>query len=74
MGQNLLAYAGDARDSGSILGSGRSPGIGNGKLLQYSCLENSMNRGARQSPVHGVTKSLDMIEQAHVHTITSIAN
>ena len=55
--KNLLAYAGDARDSGSILGSGRSPGIGNDNLLQYSCLKNSMNRGAKQAPIHAVTKS-----------------
>ena len=40
------ANAGDIRDSGSILGSGRSPGQGNGNPLQYSCLENPMDRGA----------------------------
>ena len=42
---------------GLITGSGRSPGVGNGNPLQYSCLENSMNRGARQATVHGVVKS-----------------
>ena len=42
--KNLLANAGDAEDTGSILGSGRSPEVGNGNLLQYSCLENSMDR------------------------------
>ena len=42
--KNLPANAGDARDAGSILGEGRSPGVGNGNLLQYSCLENFMNR------------------------------
>ena len=41
----LPAIAGGARDSGSIPESGRSPGIGNDNLLQYSCLENSMGRG-----------------------------
>ena len=46
MVKNLPANAGDIRDKGSIAGSGRSPGGGNGNLLQYSCLENSMDRGA----------------------------
>ena len=46
-----------AGDPGSIPGSGRSPGDGNDNLLQYSCLENSMDRGAWQATVHGVTKS-----------------
>jgi len=41
---------------GSILGSGQSPGEGNGNPLQYSCLENSMDRGAGWATVHGVTK------------------
>ena len=41
------ANAGDARDTGSIPGSGGSPGVGNGDSLQYSCLENSMDKGAR---------------------------
>ena len=44
-------------DLGSIPGLGRSPGEGNGYLLQYSGLENSMDRGAWQAIVHGVTKS-----------------
>ena len=47
----------NAGDLGSIPGSGRSPGEGNGYLLQYSCLENSANRGAWQTTVHGVPKS-----------------
>ena len=46
-----------AGDPGSIPGSGRSPGEGNGNPLQYSCLENSMDRGAWQATVHGVAKS-----------------
>ena len=49
--------AGDAGDTGSIPGSGRSPGGGHGNPLQYSCLENSMDRGAWRATVHGVTKS-----------------
>ena len=54
MVKNLPANAGDA---GSIPGSGRSPGGGNGKPLWYSCLENPMDRGAWRAIVHGVTKS-----------------
>ena len=55
--KNLPANARDARDMGSIPGSGRFPGEWNGHPLQYSCLENSMDRGAWQATVHGVTKS-----------------
>ena len=44
--RNPPANARNARDTGSISESGRSPGVGNGPLLQYSCLENSMDRGA----------------------------
>ena len=47
----------NAGDLGSIPGSGRSPGGGNGNAFQYSCLENPMDRGAWQTTVHGVTKS-----------------
>ena len=47
----------NAGNPGSISGSGRSRGEGNGNPLQYSCLENSMDRGAWQATVHGVTKS-----------------
>jgi len=43
----------DAGDTGLILGSGRSPGEGKGNPLQYSCLENSMDRGAWWAKVHG---------------------
>ena len=46
-----------AEDLGLIPEFGRSPGEGNGNPLQYSCLETSMDRGARQAIVHGVTKS-----------------
>ena len=55
--KNLPANAGDLRDMGSIPGLGRSPGEGHGNPLQYSCLENPMDRGAWQATVHGVTKS-----------------
>ena len=53
MVKNLPAYAGDA---GSIPGSGRSLGVGNGNPLQYSCLRNFMERGACQAAAHGVAK------------------
>ena len=46
MVKNPPANAGDARDMGSVTGSGRSPGVGNGMPLQYSCLENFMGRVA----------------------------
>ena len=49
--------AGNAGDPDLIPGSGRSPGEENGNPLQYSCLENPMNRGARQATVHGVEKA-----------------
>ena len=55
--KNLPANAGAAGDAGFIPVSGRSPGGGNGNLLQYSCLENLMNRGGWQAAVHGVEKS-----------------
>ena len=51
------ANAGNARDRGLIPESGRSPGVGNGNLLQYSCLENSIDRGAWWATLLGVTKS-----------------
>ena len=61
MVKNLSANAGDIRDSGSIPGLGRSPGGGHGNPLEYSCLENPMDRGAWQAIVHRVTES-DMTE------------
>ena len=54
--KNLPANEGDTRDAGSIPGSGRSPGRGHGNTLQYSCLENAMDRGAWKPTVHGVTQ------------------
>ena len=56
-GKEQPANAGDIRDMGSIPGSGRSPGGGHGNPLQYSCLENPMDKGAWQTTVHRVTKS-----------------
>ena len=55
--KNPPANAGDTGDADWIPASGRSPGIGNGNPLQYSCLENPMDRGAWWATVHGVTKS-----------------
>ena len=60
-----------AGDAGSIPELGRSPGGGNGNPFQYSLLENSMNRGAWQATVHGVTKSWRQLSdwvQAQTHT------
>ena len=57
MVKNLPANAGDTRDVGSTLGPGRCPEIGSGNLLQYSCLENSMDRGAWWATILGVAKS-----------------
>ena len=56
-GSDSKEYACGVGDLGLIPGSGRSPGGGHGNPLQYSCLENSMGRGAWQATVHGVTKS-----------------
>ena len=62
----IVSYAGgsdgkvsayNAGDPGSIPGSGRSPGEGNGNPLQYSCLENHMDRGAWRATVHGLQQS-----------------
>ena len=57
MVKNPPANTGDVGDVGSIPGLGRSPRRGNGNSLQYSCLENPMDRGAWQGTVHGVAKS-----------------
>ena len=55
--KNASANATDARDAGSIPGLGKSPEIQNGDPLQYSCLENTMDRGVWQATVHEVAKS-----------------
>ena len=71
--KNLPADAGDARDVGSVPRWGRSPGEGNGNPLQYSCLENPVDRGAWWATVHGVTKSriqLSVCTRVHTHTHT----
>ena len=58
----------NARDMGLTLGSGRSPGVGNGNPLQYSCLENSKDRGAWQATVHTVAKRHPGCAHIHRHT------
>jgi len=55
--KNQPVFAGNARVVVSIPGSGRSPVVGNGNPLQYSCLEDSMDRGAWWGVVHGTTRS-----------------
>ena len=57
----------NAGDLGSIPGSGRSPGEGNDNSLEYSYLENPMDRGAWQAIVHGVTKSQTQLSDLHFH-------
>ena len=59
MVKNLPANVGDAGDVGSVSGSGRSPGVGNGNPLQYSCLDNCMDREAWWATVHGGYKESD---------------
>ena len=71
MVKNLPANAGDAGDLGSISGLGRSPGGGNGNLLQYSCLENSMDRGAWWVNVHWVTKSWTRLSDSVSQSVQS---
>ena len=71
--KNSPANAVGSRDMGLISGLGRSPGEGNGNPLQYSCLENSMDRGAWRALVHSVTKSWSQFS-AHTHTHTHTHN
>ena len=66
--KNLPANAGDAGDSGTIPGSGRSPGEGNGNPFQYSRLGNPMDRGAWRATVHGVAKESDMTQVSCFHS------
>ena len=70
MVKNLTANAGDIRDAGPTPGLGRSPGRGHGNPFQYSCLENSMDRGAQWATVHGVSES-GTTEAAHQTPCTS---
>ena len=67
MVKKLPANAGDARDMHSIPGWGRSPGEGHGNPLQYSGLENPMDRGAWEATIHGVKKSRTRLKQLSTH-------
>ena len=69
------ANARDSRDVGSIPGSGRSPGVGNGTPLQYSFLENSMDRGAWGATVHGMAESQTRLsDSAHTRSAYAVAS
>ena len=70
MVKNQPANAGDIRDRGSIPVSGRYPGGGHGHSLQYSCLENPMDRGAWWATVHRVAKSQTQLKRLSLHTHT----
>ena len=67
-GEESACIAGDTGDLGSIPGSGRCPGGGHGNLLQYSCLENPMDRGAWWAAVHGVAKTQTQMAAKRTHT------
>ena len=64
--KNLPANAGDTGEVDSTPGLGRAPGEGNGNPIQYSGLENLIDRGAWWATVHGVTKESNMTERAHM--------
>ena len=71
--KNLLANAEDAGDGGSVSGLGRTPEEGNGNPLQYSCLENPMDRGAWWATIHGAAESQTQLSECmctdtHTHT------
>ena len=68
MVKNLAANAGDIRDTGPIPRLGRSPGGGHGNPLQYSCLENPMDRGAWQATVYRAAKSWTQLKQLSTDT------
>ena len=67
MVKTLPANAGEMRDPGLIAGSGRSPGGMYGNPLQYSCLENPMDRGVWWTTVHWITKSWTQLKQLSMH-------
>ena len=71
-GKESACNAGDAGDTGSIPGLGRSPGEGNGNLLQLSCLKNPMDRGAWWATVHGVTKRWTQVSTYSLRSFSSV--
>ena len=70
--KNLPAKAGDSRNRSSIPKLGRSPGVGNGNPLLYSCLENSMDREAWQATVYGAAKSRTQLSTRDSHIRSQI--
>ena len=70
--KNPPTSAGDIREASSIPGSGRSPGGGHGDPLQYSCLENPMDRGACQATSHRVANHQTQMKQISTHTSTDL--
>ena len=69
--KNPPANAGDTGDAGSIPGSKRSFGEGNGDPFQYSCLENPMDRGTWRATVHGVAKNQTRLKRLSIHNVGS---
>ena len=69
-GSVLKHLPANAGDTGSLPGSGRSPGGGTGNPVQDSCLENPMDRGAWQDRVEGVTEELDVTEHTHAPVLS----
>ena len=67
--KNPPANAGDKRDKRLIPGWGRSPGVGHGTALQYSCLENPMDRGAWRATVHRAAKSQTQLKRLSMHVL-----
>ena len=72
MVENPLPVQEIQRDASLIPGSGRFSGVGKGNPLQFSCLENSMDRGAWKATVHRALKELDMTEQTHSNLCKNI--
>ena len=69
-GKESTCNAGDTEDAGLIPGSGRSPGGGHSNPVQYSCLENPIDRGAWRTTIHGVAKSWLQLKGLSTHTHT----
>ena len=71
-GASQMANAGDIKDTDLIPGLEKSPGGGHGNPLQYSCLENPMDRGAWEATFHGTAKSQTWLRQLNIHATSSI--
>ena len=67
--KNPIAKAGNVGDAVSILGLGRSPGGGHGNQLQYSCLENPMDRGAQKATARGVAQSQTLVKRLSTYAL-----